>query len=758
MAAAVRATLASRDRTAARRGRLPAAVHLLLCLALAEATAAAMAQTVLGGLGATGVLAAGSGVMAAAALARLSPRRERGLALLLLASLVAALPLALAVGEADRTSPWSAIAFLFLGGDPAVARLLGLLLLCWASGAWVSWCALAEGAGAVACAVPLVALVADLVNVPPAAAGRPAGAVLAAVVSGLALMAWTQRCRRAWADHGGGTERMVAGGGGPALAMVAGCTLAITGLAVLLPPLNRVNFSGRYFHYGPAVADLAGAAQPRRSGFSSVVVPGGALVSDPTAVLSYQQRGGPQPAYLQGVVLSDFRAGDWYQARGRRQSLGPSRPLPLEAATASPDRLPLDSAQVRLTITYQPAGLDKLPYLLYPGSPLATPAEPGAYQVLGARRGGRFQLSSVQPDAGLAVLLPASLRITTVGEVSEASAAQLAAAGTAYPGWIKSYARLGGGDPKKLLPIARTARRMAAGATDPFQAALNIARALRAQETYTLDPPTPPRGTWPVDFFLTRSHLGYCQYFASAMGAMLRSLGIPARLVNGFAPQSPGSGSGPQLVRESDAHTWVEVYFPGYGWVTFDPTPGAVAASGAAGGKAASTPVVSLAVRPTQHPGLRAWPRSLGGGPRPPAPPAVAEVAAGVAGGVLLLLAVIAGLAGWYLRRPRHPAQLRRRLLLLAALAGEPHPHSLTLRELSGVCSGLLARPGDPGLEAALKKLSLGAERAAYAAKGATSADWASSWAPLRRRFPVLVWRAWRVRARAPLGLRPAHP
>ena len=86
-------------------------------------------------------------------------------------------------------------------------------------------------------------------------------------------------------------------------------------------------------------------------------------------------------------------------------------------------------------------------------------------------------------------------------------------------------------------------------------------------------------------FFLTQSKIGYCEYFASSMGEMVKSLGIPVRLVNGYGPGSQNAADRelnvafqqatepPRLIHAADAHTWVEVFFPSYGWVPFEPTP-----------------------------------------------------------------------------------------------------------------------------------------------------------------------------------------
>lgn len=116
------------------------------------------------------------------------------------------------------------------------------------------------------------------------------------------------------------------------------------------------------------------------------------------------------------------------------------------------------------------------------------------------------------------------------------------------------------------------------------------------------DSAVPPAGADFVDHFLFEQKSGYCVHFSTAMVVLLRAEGIPARWVKGFAPGTPvrGEGSGGSSleagtllyeVKSSDAHAWVEVYFPGAGWVPFDPTPGydgvssiAAAASGAPGG------------------------------------------------------------------------------------------------------------------------------------------------------------------------------
>jgi transglutaminase-like putative cysteine protease len=95
---------------------------------------------------------------------------------------------------------------------------------------------------------------------------------------------------------------------------------------------------------------------------------------------------------------------------------------------------------------------------------------------------------------------------------------------------------------------------------------------LKKNYKYTLNLTWAP-GPQPVATFLFQSKSGHCEYFASAMAILLRAAGIPTRLINGFLMGEYNPVGQDYIVRESDAHTWVEVYVPGRGWMEFDPTP-----------------------------------------------------------------------------------------------------------------------------------------------------------------------------------------
>ncbi len=114
------------------------------------------------------------------------------------------------------------------------------------------------------------------------------------------------------------------------------------------------------------------------------------------------------------------------------------------------------------------------------------------------------------------------------------------------------------------------AHEVAAGLDNPYDQARALEQFLR-QYPYSLDVELPPSNVDPVAFFLCDLQAGYCDYYASSMVVMARSLGLPARMAVGFLSQPPNE-AGEQTIRQINAHSWAEIYFAGYGWVEFEPT------------------------------------------------------------------------------------------------------------------------------------------------------------------------------------------
>ena len=128
-------------------------------------------------------------------------------------------------------------------------------------------------------------------------------------------------------------------------------------------------------------------------------------------------------------------------------------------------------------------------------------------------------------------------------------------------------------------------RRITAGSATPYDAVKGVERYLKRNYPYSERVPTRPL---PLNGFLFEDRRGYCQQFSGTMALMLRMAGIPTRVATGFSPGSFNRDSGEYRVRDLDAHSWVEVWFTGIGWVPFDPTPAASPAESQSTAAAAS--------------------------------------------------------------------------------------------------------------------------------------------------------------------------
>lgn len=189
-------------------------------------------------------------------------------------------------------------------------------------------------------------------------------------------------------------------------------------------------------------------------------------------------------------------------------------------------------------------------------------------------------------------------RYTVWSRLVRPSPRALADAGTAYPAGIGRYLELGrarfpvfGAPGRNQLirsafvpelhpelsayaPLWRKARSLTRKSQSPYEATIALESWLRATGGfgYTESPPRTPAGVPPLVDFAIRTKLGYCQHFAGTMALMLRTLGIPARVAVGFT--SGRWKDDEWVVTDHEAHAWVEAWFPGYGWLPFDPTPG----------------------------------------------------------------------------------------------------------------------------------------------------------------------------------------
>jgi transglutaminase-like putative cysteine protease len=149
------------------------------------------------------------------------------------------------------------------------------------------------------------------------------------------------------------------------------------------------------------------------------------------------------------------------------------------------------------------------------------------------------------------------------------------------PPFALNYLQLPDLDPR----IPQLARQVSDSVSNSYDKAVAIEKYLKTHYGYTLQLLRAPVDD-PLAHFLFVRKQGHCEYFASSMAVMLRTLRIPARVVNGFRSSEFNDVTGQYVIRAKDAHAWVEAYFPGYGWVTFDPTPGGAVGSPQGWGRA----------------------------------------------------------------------------------------------------------------------------------------------------------------------------
>ncbi|MGE0274910.1 MAG: DUF3488 and DUF4129 domain-containing transglutaminase family protein [Nitrospiraceae bacterium] len=298
----------------------------------------------------------------------------------------------------------------------------------------------------------------------------------------------------------------------------------------------------------------------RTSGFTEKVDLGmmGSVKQDPSIVMRVElAEGAPQtngPLYLRGMTYDRYNGTSWTNNLINRRSLT-EKPQGLFTARADAGRSPIPASQeVEQHILLEALDIS----VLF--------AVPQALTIAG-------DFVTVQSDAAgvLYVPFPSSGRIQyrVRSRAPLIHPTDVATAGLHYPEFIqRQYLQL----PALSPAIARLAQDVIRSGRTPHESVLLIKRHLLENYRYSLDMES-GRSPHPLEDFLFTRKTGYCEHYASAMVVMLRSIGIPARLVTGFLASEWNQFGRYYTVRQRDAHAWVEVYFPNSGWITFDPTP-----------------------------------------------------------------------------------------------------------------------------------------------------------------------------------------
>jgi transglutaminase-like putative cysteine protease len=295
----------------------------------------------------------------------------------------------------------------------------------------------------------------------------------------------------------------------------------------------------------------------------------------PTTVLQVQSA--QPPTYLRATVLDDFRNDAW--------AIG----VPRLADSLEPAAAYRRSNQTReivtvnaLADTHLVGGSIPVRFEVANGAPLVRFGPGFAALNQNLPQGFRYTVWSYAPRP-----TPADLRRSPPEYPTELEDEGLLTVGdnlTALPFDFPNRAPVMLGllkrqlDVDRYLPLARLAERVAGGTRTPYDAVEKLQRWFLSPGTFRYS--NHPAFVSPALVgFVTRTHAGYCQHFAGAMALMLRYLGIPARVAVGFAGGSYDQAQNLWNVSDREAHAWVEVWFKGYGWLPFDPTPAAPGAA-----------------------------------------------------------------------------------------------------------------------------------------------------------------------------------
>jgi transglutaminase-like putative cysteine protease len=347
-------------------------------------------------------------------------------------------------------------------------------------------------------------------------------------------------------------------------------------LAALSVALGAILLGGGLFFFFPRFS----AGYLGRAGFNSSLMTGftenvelgqiGEIKKD-SAVVMRVQTGKPLGYNLlrwRGIALTTFDGKRWSSAERTPQTLSPSADGWIYPSDPT-QKLDSPGPGILYTVFLEPLATDAI---FVPGKVISLK---GNFTGEGGNSFSAMRRSYIFRDSTGTLLNPfhnyGAIRYVGFSRLPPMNAAKLRLTSTDYSRDITdTYLQIPRLDPR----IPELARQITKNAKTPFDKALVMESFLRDRFTYTLSLTGKP-GDDPLAHFLFDTRAGHCEYFASAMTIMLRTLGIPAREVNGFLPGEYNDLGGDYIVRASDAHSWVEVYFPGNDWQVFDPTPAA---------------------------------------------------------------------------------------------------------------------------------------------------------------------------------------
>lgn len=295
----------------------------------------------------------------------------------------------------------------------------------------------------------------------------------------------------------------------------------------------------------------------------------------PVTVLQVQSE--QPPTYLRATVLDDFDGDAWVLGSPR-----PADSLEPPAALRSGNETREIVAVNALADTHLVGGSIPVRFKAAGGAPLVRSGPGFAALTQDLPHGFRYTVWSDTARPGAAALRGSPpdypLRLTLDDLFDVGHGETMPAFGTAdrresVVSFVARRQQL-----RPYLPLARLAEKVAGGARTPYGAVEDLENWFVSSGTFHYSN-HPAVITPALNGFVSKTHAGYCQYFAGAMALMLRYLGIPARVAVGFAGGTYDPTKSVWNISDREAHAWVEVWFKGYGWLPFDPTPSAPGAA-----------------------------------------------------------------------------------------------------------------------------------------------------------------------------------
>jgi transglutaminase-like putative cysteine protease len=598
---------------------------------------------------------------------------------------------------------WGAVSDLVIEGRATTREIAHYLLvlggLVWATGQFAGYTAFAHHRPLSAVVVPGTILI---INVSVTILDQFALLAIFCLAALLFLVRFhVADEQRTWARH-----RIADVGNAVGLSLRAGLAfvgIALIGSLVLTNVASSAPLSGfwsgldeRLVEFGSQLARFFPSGGPGTSlgsaSFGSTVVIEGEWTSDDTPILSIRRDPLAPRLKWRAVAYDRLVENQW----SRSESVDVSRPAdqPILEGTAE---LPEETVATE-AVSYVVTGIGGDPgYLVAPGFPL-TVDRPTQVTLVGEQWFGGARVDRTR-SYGASAAIP-----IVDGEVEGAlTESRLRVAGTDYPDDVKAiYLDLQdgthGAEVRGLLAQVLDAARP----TNPYDTARAIEAYLRdgtifSYDANVLDVDCGDLGV--ADCFAV-SKRGYCEHFATTMAVMLRIQGIPARLIEGYLPGDVDT-AGTETIRKSRAHAWVEAYFPGFGWVDFDPTASVGAPQAIDEGPPVATPTpaasgaAGASPRPTRRDGIDEPDGPAGGGSTPPRTPGIGPIIV-----IILPLSAVLLVAGvlWIRRRLARPVQpeiVYRTVARMAGRLGHPRRPTQTVYEYLGSLSDAVpsARP-----------------------------------------------------------------